>query len=179
MSEPNVAGIPPEIKKRLQAEGKSKELPPLNLGGQSASEPEPGLPQVASGHVLENLVNENEEALAPTIPPPADPTQSELDKYKAIVKQQNGDIQALKKQLAEAREAAKGSTKLDDSKRFRIFLSLIEGFAARGDFSSEALLKEGGVQGAQKVLTARAQHAANLVEHIYRSTMNLPEAFRF
>lgn len=178
MSEPTTAGIPPEIKARLKPDSKSKELPPLNLGG-AAPETPAGLPQVVTGPALENLVNESESELAPTIPPPYDAEASELEKYKAIVKQQNGDILALKKQLTEAREAAKGATKLDDSKRFRIFLALVEGFASRGDFASENLMKEGGVQGAQKVLGMRAQHAANLVEHIYRSIGNLPENFRF
>lgn len=177
MSEPTTEGIPPEIREKLEKENKgAKKLPPIVTTKAEPTSEE--LPPVITGSALETLVNENPQ-LAETMPPPADLT-AQVERYKTIINQQNGDIKALKAKLAAAQEESKGGSKLEESRKFRIYLALLEGFAARGDFSPDSLLKASGTAaGAQKALTERMQHAANMVEHAHRSIGNLPANFRF
>lgn len=174
MSEPTTSGIPQEIRERLDAEKKTgaKKLPPIVT--ESAAPANEDLPPPLTGEALENLVNENPQ-LGANMPAPVDPS-AQVERYKGIINNQADQIKALKAELKEA----KSGNKLEESRKFRILLALLEGFAARGDFSSDSLTKEGGgLQAVNRRLAERMQHATNLVSHAYAAIENLPEKHRF
>lgn len=148
-------------------EPKSKTSPPTL----SFAKPEPENQSDVQTET-DTLVNENpsEEYVSdPNQPPPPELTaMEELQALVAKLEQDNGNLRIKNNELS-GKVAAAEKTKSnysDVSRKFRIFLNILQGFAARGAFDQSELMKKPGSE--HNIM----RHAVGLTEVAQKATEN-------
>lgn len=148
MATPKSTELPPEVNlddaRRLAAEGQTQKE--------------------------DSLVNENRDLKIQVNKLLGDLGAAEALKDKAE-KNYTSAVQTLnnvKGELREAKEKIAKAGYAPEARQYRLFLELVQGFAARGSFDQEALAKK-GAQGADLHLVSLFNHIAGLTEVGYRA----------